>query len=202
MLSKTEQVWRHLLVASFEHGQNRHRSASGVARELGFGVSTVHRALVRPVEMGAVRIRSGNGMRVIDPYRLLLLWVGNRNLRADLLAERTAALPAPEVERLLPTDRFVLGGFGAVVAHQGGNLISGYDRVLCYGNPGDVPTAIRDAVPGETTIMVLDPDPLLRRYGRVTPLAQAFVDLCNVPGWPAARFVSVLTAGLLDAGVA
>lgn len=202
MISKTEQVWRQLLKASLEHGTNRHRSASAVARELGLGVSTVHRALVRPVEMGAVRVRSGHDMRVIDPYRLLLLWAGHRNLRADLLAEHTTALPASEAERLLSADRFVLGGFGAVVAHQGGNFISGYDHVLCYGDPRDLPKAVRKSAPGGTTIMVLDPDPLLRRYGSVTPLGQAFADLFNVSGWPAARFVSALTAELLDTGAA
>ncbi|MBI4729990.1 MAG: hypothetical protein HY775_10920 [Acidobacteria bacterium] len=89
-----------------------------------------------------------------------------------------------------------------VVAYQRGNFISGYDRVLCYGSPEDLPAPLQEAVPGDTTIMVLDPDPLLRRYGAVTPLAQAFVDLCNVPGWAAARFVSALTVGMLDAGVA
>jgi hypothetical protein len=36
---------------------------------------------------------------------------------------------------------------------------------------------------------VLEPDPLLARYGRVTPLTQAWVDLFNLPGWQAARFV-------------
>jgi hypothetical protein len=165
-------------------------------------VSTVHRALARPVEMGAVRIRSGSGVRLIDPPRLLLLWAGQRNLRADLLDQRTATLPATEVERLLPTGRFVLGGFGAAVAHLGGNFIAAYDRVLCYGSPEDVPKALREAAPGGTTIMILDADPLLRRYGSVTPLAQAFVDLFNVSGWPAARFVATLTTGFLDAGVA
>ena len=202
MLTKTEQVWRHLLVASLEHGQHRHDSVTAVARELGLGVSTVHRALRRPVEIGAIKVRSGHGMRVIDADRLLLLWAGHRNLRSDVLAELTIALDAPEVERLLPTDRFVLGGFGAVVAHQGGNVISGYDRVVCYGNPEDVPETIREAPDGDTTVMVLEPDPLLRRYGNVTPLPQAFVDLFNLPGWPAARFVSVLIANRLDLGAA
>lgn len=201
MLSKTEQVWRHLLAASL-FGKHRHASLTALAAELGLGVSTVHRALQRPAEMGAVRVRGRGGVRVIDPGRLLLLWAGHRNLRGDLGAEYTVALPAPEVERLLPIDRFVLGGFGAVVSHEGGNFVSGYDRVLCYGDPRDLPSSVREAPPGETSIMVLEPDPLLERYGRVTPLSQAYVDLFNVPGWPAARFVSTLNARILDVGAA
>ncbi|MGQ0671209.1 MAG: hypothetical protein ACT4PO_16370 [Actinomycetota bacterium] len=202
MLTKTEQVWRHLLVASFELGNRRHASLTALANELGFGVSTVHKALQRPADMGAVQIRGGGGVRVIGPDRFLLLWAGHRNLRRDLLAEYAVSLPAPEVERLVPADRFVLGGFGAVVSQQGGNFISGYDRVLCYGDPFDLPSSVREAQPGDTLVMVLEPDPLLRRYGRVTPLPQAYADLFNVPGWPAARFVSALNAQILEVSVA
>lgn len=202
-MTKREQVWRHLLAARFEGGTRRHASLTSLAGDLGFGVSTVHKALQRPAEMGAVRIRGAGGVRVIDPDRLLLLWAGTRNLRGDLLAERSVALPAPGVERLLPVDRFTLGGFGAVVAHQGGNFISGYDRVLCYGDPRDLPSSLGEEAPtGGTVVMVLEPDPLLDRYGRVTPLPQAYVDLFNIPGWPAARFVSALNARILDLGAA
>lgn len=202
MLTKTEQVWRHLLVGSLERGRFRYPSVTAVARDLDLGGSTVHRALQRPLEMGAVRVRSGRGLRVIDPYRLLFLWAGHRNLRADVVSERTVSLPAPEVEQLLPGARFVLGGFGAVVARQGGNFIAAYDRVVCYGDPADLPTALGEAPIGETTVVVLQPDRLLHRYGRVTPLAQAYVDLFNLPGWPAARFVSALTSEIIGAGVA
>lgn len=202
MLSKTEQVWRHLLVGSFELGKSRHASLTVLATELGLGVSTVHKALQRPAEMGALQIRGAGGVRVIDPSRLLLLWAGHRNLRNDVLYEEKAELAAWEVERVLPVDRFVLGGFGAVVSHEGGNFVSGYDRVLCYGSPRDLPKFLKKTQSGETVVMVLEPDPLLNRYGRVTPLSQAYTDLFNVPGWPAARFISALSTRLLDFSVA
>ena len=202
MLTRTEQLWRHLLVESLERGNRRHASLTALADELGFGVSTVHKALQRPADMGAVKIRGGGGVRVIDPQRLLLLWAGHRNIKRDARAMKRVALPAPAIERLLPSDRFVLGGFGAVVSHEGGNFISEYDRVLCYGDPGDLPRSVREDPSGETVMMVLEPDPLLDRYGRVTPLAQAYVDLFNVPGWPAARFVSSLNSRILVPGAA
>src|SRR5439155_25765388 len=129
----------------------------------------------------------GGGVRLPDTKRLLLLWAGHRNLQRDLVVERTVGLPAPQVERLLPSHRFILGGFGAVVLHESGNLISDYDRVLCYGDPARLPSSIGDAPPGATSLMVLEADPLLERYGRVTPLVQAYVDLFNTPGWPAER---------------
>jgi hypothetical protein len=43
------------------------------------------------------------------------------------------------------------------------------------------------------------PDPWLGRYGPVVPLCQAFVDLFNTPGWPAARFTESLIGELARA---
>ena len=37
------------------------------------------------------------------------------------------------------------------------------------------------------------------RYGRVTPLAQAYADLFSMPGWQAARFVEHLDPKLVAA---
>ena len=93
----------------------------------------------------------------------------------------------------------VLGGFGAVVARIGGNTVADYETVLIYGDPrlrryrpGD------DSESGRTSeIIVLEPDPLLCNYGRVAPVTQAWVDLFNLPGWQAARFVNHLLPQLL-----
>ncbi len=201
MLTKTEQVWRHLLVEE-GGGRSRYPSLATLASALSLGVSTVHKALQRPADIGAIKINPGGGLRLLDPTRLLLLWAGHRNPTKDLLAEVHVAMPAADAEQLLRPGRFVLGGFGAVVALQGGNSISDYDSVICYGDPRDLTGALRDTAGASTSITVLEPDPLLRRYGAVTPLAQAFADLFNTPGWAAARFVSSLTADLISADAA
>ncbi len=202
MLSKTEQVWRHLLVANSERGERRQPSLTALANDLGFGVSTVHKALQRPAEMGVIQIKGGGGLRLLDPTRLLLLWAGHRNLERDVLKEFRVSLPATDVERRLPAKRFVLGGFGAVVAQKGANYISDYDRVLCYGDPNDIPPAIAEEAHGSTFVVVLEPDPLLEKFGKVTPISQACVDLFNSPGWPAARFVSTLISEMVDTDAA
>ena len=201
MLTKTEQVWRHLLVAA-EGGVRRHASLAALGDELDLGVSTVHKALQRPSKIGALQVRGGGGLRLIDPGRLLLLWAGTRNPKRDIREERRVGPLATEVEGGLPVGRFILGGFGSVVSHEEGNFISGYDRVLCYGDPNDLPSILAEDSKGATTVTVLEPDPLLDRYGRVTPIAQAYADLFNTPGWPAARFVRSLSAHLLGSDAA
>lgn len=189
MISKTERVWRHLLASEELEGRRRYDRLQDIADELDIPVSTVHKALARPAAMEIVRSRPGGGLRLLDPTRLTLLWAGVRDLRGDVRLEARLSRPAVLIERELP-DGFILGGFGAVVARLQGNRIADYDRVICYGDPDDLPASLVDGDQGNgATLTVLEPDPLLAGYGRVTPLSQAFVDLFNTPGWPAARFV-------------
>ena len=96
-----------------------------------------------------------------------------------------------EVEAAASSRRVVLGGFGAVIAHLGVNRVADYTRVLFYGEPKL--QRLPSAPPGEgTEVWVAEPDAWLGRYGRVTPLAQAYADLFSMPGWQAARFIEDL----------
>lgn len=201
MLSKTQQVWRHLTASAIDQGQRRWPSVTALADELHLGVSTVHKALSYPAEIGAVVIRPAGGLRVIDPGRLAMTWAGQRSLGNDVVDRFQVEGSAPSVERSVTNPNAVLGGFGAVVARTGGNTIADYDTVLVYGDPQLARARRSDLDPERTTeVIVLELDPLLHRYGRVTPLSQAWVDLFNLPGWQAARFIyHLLPAVLPDA---
>lgn len=204
MLSKTGQVWRHLLTMAIERGQRRWPSVTALSAELEIGVSTTHRALSQPVEIGAVDVRPAGLVRVVDPGRLLMLWAGHRRLHADIVDRFEVAASAPLVERSITNSDAVLGGFGAVVAHLGGNTIADYDTVVVYGEPEiAVRRSVRDPRPAQSCeVIVVEADPLLARYGPVTPLTQAWVDLFNLPGWQAARFVHHLVPRLVSDAVA
>jgi hypothetical protein len=182
VLSVTERVWRHLIV-----------SASVGRREW----LTLTDALARPVEIGAVGTWSAGGVMVLDPERLTVLWAGRRRLLRDVKHRFRVAALAPEVELALAAEPIVLGGFGAVVAALGANTIADYETVLVYGELA----GLEDAPDGPTEVIVLDPDPLLARYGRTTPLAQAWVDLFCLPGWQAARFVHETRSKVIGGGV-
>jgi hypothetical protein len=203
MLSKTQQVWRHLVWAAIEQGQRRWPSMTTLSADLGMGVSTVHRALSHPVEIGAVQVRSAGGVRVVDPGRLLLLWAGHRRLSRDIVVTFDVPGSAPVVERTITSPTAVLGGFGAVIARLGENPVADYETVLVYGEPLLEPLAVlQDPDSRRTTeVIVASPDPLLARYGRVTPLVQAWVDLFTLPGWQPARFVHHLLPGLVTESI-
>lgn len=185
MLTKTEQVWRHILVNA-TNSKRRWRSISDLASEVLLTVSTTHAALARPREIGAVIINPAGGVVCIDPGKLLICWAGRRRIKPDIIRRFKVTTSAPETETLLGGDPepLILGGHGAAITALGKNTISDYGTVLVYGDP----SILSPDPNGATEVIALQPDRLLSRYGRTTPLAQAWVDLFCLPNWQAARF--------------
>jgi DNA-binding transcriptional regulator YhcF (GntR family) len=106
-----EVVWRHLLVGAREK-RRRWPSVTALARELGISVSTTHRSLAHPVEIGAVDIGPIDGLVVLDPARLLVLLAAHRHVQRDLLRRWWVAAPVAEVEAAAKSDDVVLDGSG------------------------------------------------------------------------------------------
>ncbi len=185
-----EVVWRHLL-ANAREGRRRWKSVTALAGELGLAVSTTHRSLAHPMEIGSVEVGPIDGLQVLDPARLVVLLAAHRHVQRDVTRRWWVAAPATEVEAAVGSSTVVLGGFGAVVAHLGVNRIADYNRVLFYGDP-KLPWSDGATEREGTEIWVAEPDPWLARYGRVAPLAHAYADLFSMPGWQAARFVEHL----------
>lgn len=137
-----------------------------------------------------------DGLQVLDPARLLMLLAAHRHVQRDITRRFWVAAPPAQVEAAATNKRTVLGGFGAAVAHLGVNRIADYTRVLFYGEPKLA--KLRESPEGDgTEVWVAEPDAWLGRYGRVTPLAQAYADLFSMPGWQAARFVEQLDLKLV-----
>ncbi len=193
MLTKTEIVWRHLLVGAFDLGVRR-SSLTLLSEELNLSVSTIHKALERPRTIGAVR-GSASGLRVLDPKRLLLLWAALRDLNGDIVYATRVTMAVTEIEARLPATA-IPTAYTAFVQHEGRNLVADYEQVLVYSDLND---ARRRFPPrrGEANLVVLEPDPLLSRYGKVAPRCQVYADLFNLPTWQAQRFLEALDRELL-----
>ncbi len=197
MLSRTELVWRHLLVGAFDQGIRR-SSLTQLSGELNLPVSTIHKALERPRAIGAVR-GSASGLRVLDPKRLLLLWGALRDLNGDIVYATRVSMDVREIEDRLPASA-IPTAYTAFVQHEARNLVADYEQVLVYADA----IQARRRFPsrrGEANFVVLEPDPLLGRYGKVAPRCQVYVDLFNLPTWQAQRFLEALDRKLIpDAG--
>ncbi|MDA8061001.1 MAG: hypothetical protein M0T80_00990 [Actinomycetota bacterium] len=87
----------------------------------------------------------------------------------------------------------MLSGFGAAVAHVGGNRVADYQSVLVYGDPELKGFELAGSEEG-TEVLIAVGDPWVGRHGLVTTYAQAWADLLCLPGWQAARFVDELNA--------
>ncbi len=193
MISRTEMVWRHLLVAAQDLGIRR-SSLTQLSVELELPVSTIHKALERPRAIGAVR-GSASGLRVLDPKRLQLLWAAQRDLNRDLVYATRVPVTVREIEARLPISA-IPTAFTAFVLHEGRNLVADYEQVVVYADANGV----RRRFPrrhGQANLLVLEPDPLLSRYGRVAPRCQVYADLFNLPTWQAQRFLEALDRELL-----
>jgi hypothetical protein len=185
MLSKTEILWRHLLVEAIER-DNRRSSITELSERFGFAVSTVHRALVVPRQMGAVdTLRSGLVTR--DPMRLLLHWAGARRLAHDHPLKIHTGLPVNKIQDRLPPGTVLTGA--AAYARHFRNDVADYTTVYCYhADPHAVLQSVPDKI-GEPDLVVLEPDPFLRDYGDIASVPQTYVDLFVTSGWQAQRFL-------------
>jgi hypothetical protein len=193
MISRTEIVWRHLLVMALNEDRRR-TSITELGQQLALPVSTIHKALARPREIGAVR-GTAQGLRVLDPKRLLLLWAARRSLSKDLTYKTHVERPIREIEGHLP-EAAIPTAYTAFVHHQGRNTVADYDQVIIYGDLAEAQRAF-PARRGYPNLIVLDPDPLLVNYGRYAPMPQVYADLFNLPTWQAQRFLDALNRQLL-----
>ena len=193
MITRAETAWRHLLVAALDHG-NRRSSLRQLSAELDIPASTIHQALERPRSIGAVR-GGFDGLRVLDPKRLQLLWAARRDLERDLVYETRVPAAIEEIEARLP-DSAIPTAYTAYVRHAGKNLVADYDQVVVYAPANEMRRRFAPRR-GRPNLLVLDPDPLLYRYGPVAPRCQVYADLFNLPSWQAQRFLLAMDQQLL-----
>ena len=129
-----EVVWRHLLVSARE-GRRGGPSVTALAGELGVAVSTTHRSLAHPIEVGAVEVGPIDGLQVLNRRGCSCCWPPTVTFSETSSGGLELRLPWPRWRPPGTSRRVVLGGFGAVIAHLGVNRIADYTRVLFYGDP-------------------------------------------------------------------
>ncbi|MGB7103218.1 MAG: hypothetical protein WBD82_01345, partial [Acidimicrobiales bacterium] len=135
-----------------------------------------------------------SGLVTLDPMRLLLHWAGTRNMTRDHPIEVHTGLSVLEIQHRLPPDAIVTGT--AAYARRYRNDVADYTTVYCY-LPN--PQALLRSVPnraGEPDLVILEPDPFLRRYGEIACIPQTYVDLFVTAGWQAQRFLHRMTERL------
>lgn len=189
MLPVTQAVWRHLL-NNARRDRRSWPNLHTLANELALGVSTTHKALTLPAEIGAVRVTRALGVQTLSPHRLLTLFAAHRRLARDVTSDTHVVLSATDVELQAVHDGRTVGGFGALVSHLGHNPVAIYSTAMIYAPAGfadQFPRANSDD-PQATRLLTLEPDPRLPA-GQVVPFCQAWADVFCDPSWQGDRFI-------------
>lgn len=187
-MSKKEIIWRYILYESLEKRRGTFTQKE-LAESFHISTSTVFSALKAPRKLGAVEV-TGRFFKLRDAEKLLLLWATQRNLKKDIRYATHVDASALEIEGNMPPT-VIFGAFSAYrLAHQ--DAPADYDLVYIYS---DTINEIQKRFPkqkGRENLFVLEPDPYLHSFGKVTPDIQTFVDLWNIPVWFAKDFINAL----------
>jgi hypothetical protein len=186
-MRKNARVLREILYRVYDRGEY-FMSQKDVAEACGVSLDTVHRVVSRLSSFRGVEKRPF-GFRVVDPRKCLQYWAATRNLPADLLYATYSPDSPAEIERDMPEDT-VYTAFSAFTKRFGGSPI-GYEEVYVYARVDEVRRRYPESRALRTNLYVLRPDPHLLRLspGGIPPLAQIYVDLWQIGGSTADRYL-------------
>lgn len=187
-MKKIEFVYRELLYQCLEKGNRRFTQLS-LSKELKLSTSMVNFALKPLKKMNAVEVRQ-RGFSVIDPRKALYNWASVRNIEKDIVYSTRAEMPVIEIEKAMP-DNIVYGAYSAYRLRFR-DAPADYSEAYIYGDE-----TLKERFPerkGPANLFILKKDPLMGRYGKLTTIAQTFVDLWNIKSWYAGEYLRALEA--------
>ncbi|MEK9180213.1 MAG: winged helix-turn-helix domain-containing protein [Patescibacteria group bacterium] len=195
-MTKKELVWREILRQTIEN-KKLEFTQKQLAERFGLSLSTVFNALKIPRETGAVEV-SGRNFIVRDSEKFLYIWATHRNLKKEIIYKTRAALSPQEAEGVMPPAAI----FACYSAYRKKyrEAPADYDTVYVYADEATL-AEIKKRFPfenGRPNIFVLRADSFLREFGAITPDAQTFADLWNLPEWYARDFIAALKRKMFE----
>lgn len=185
-MKKGELVYNEILYNYYELN-NRKLTQVYLSRELEISLSTVHNALKPLKEMNVIRTNPMNFI-VLDPYKMLLFWATRRRLAGDIFYETRFEGSVSEIENLMP-DEVIFAAFSAF-KFRFKDIPADYSEIYVYAEK-----KWNKRFPergGPPNVIFLNKERILEKYGKITTIAQTFVDLWNINTWYAQEFVKKL----------
>lgn len=194
-MKKKEVIWREILYQAIEK-KSFDFTQKELAQKYGFSLSTVFNALKLPRASGAVAIE-GRGFRVQDIEKFLYLWAPFRNMEADTIYTTRVSRSIQAIEGELPP-KVIFGAFSAYLKKYD-EAPADYDKVYSYTQKKGLKEIKKRFPPqkGLPNLFVLEADPWLVSWGKLTPDGQMFVDLWNLSEWYAKDFLEALKEKIL-----
>lgn len=184
-MKKLELIYREMLYQVMELN-NRRLTQSHLSKELQVSLSTVNHSLKPLRKMGAVDVRRQLFV-IVEPKKLLYHWASIRNLEKDLVCSVRVEMPVAEIEKNIPDNAI----FSAYTAYKFKfeDVPADYSEVYVYGEKMENRFK---AAKGTPNLFILKKDKFLVKYGKITTMANTFVDLWNLKKWYAHEFVKAL----------
>lgn len=189
-MTKKEIIWREILYQAIENKKTDF-TQKALAQKYGFSLSTVFNAIIVPSQAGAIE-KNGRGFRILDVEKFLYLWATFRKLKKDIIYQTNVSKNVREIEGEMPPN-VIFGAFSAFCKKYK-EVPADYDKAYAYLKKGGLEELKRRFPPkkGYFNLIVLDADPWLEKFGKITPDCQTFVDLWNLPEWYAKDFLNAL----------
>jgi len=125
---------------------------------------------------------------VLDPYKMLLFWATKRKFQADIFYRTRVETSVSGIEKLMP-EEVIFAAYSAF-KFEFGEIPADYSEVYVYAERN-----WRERFPernGPPNVIFLKKEKILEKYGKVTTIAQTFVDLWNINTWYAQEFLKKL----------
>ncbi len=187
---KKELIWREILNSAFSQGILVF-TQKALADQFKISLSTINNALKLPREAGAIKV-TGRDFQIIDKEKFLLLWASHRRLNREIVYQTKTESSASQKEGLMPPSVTFAAYSAFMKKYQ--PAPADYDNVYVYADDKTLEEIKKRFPPckGPANLVVLRADPFLKQYKGITPDAQTFADLWNLPQWYAKDFLEAL----------
>jgi len=195
---KIDWVLREILYRVYERNES-FMSQKSLAQACELSMDTVNRLVSKLNQFRAIE-KKPFGFRVLDSPKVLLYWAATRNLARNSVYNTYSPNSELEIEAQIPQGAIFTAYSG--YRRRFGAPPTNYDEVYVYADPDEVKRRFPANEAERRNIFVLAPDPHIKKVSEegAAPLAQIYVDLWQVGGAVANKFIVELDKKLELAG--
>lgn len=193
-MKKINRVLREILYRVYEQNES-FMSQKSLAQACELSMDTVNRVVAKLNQFHTIK-KKPLGFRVVDPEKILTYWACTRNLASDISYSTYSPDSVTKIEDEMPRGT-VFTAFSGYRRRFGKTPIH-YEKVFVYADPEEVRRRFPESPAERKNVFVMRPDPHLAQTNKdgAAPLAQIYVDLWQLGGDPADRFLLELETKL------
>ena len=193
-MKKVNQVLREILYRVYERNES-FMSQKSLAQACRLSMDTVNRLVAKLNQFRSIE-KKPLGFRVTEPKKVLSYWASTRNLARDIIYSTYSPDSVSKIESEMPAGTISTAFSGYRLKFN--KTPTHYEEVYVYADPDEVRRRFPESPAERKNVFVLRSDPHLARTSKdgAAPLAQIYVDLWQLGGSPADRFILELETKL------